>query len=226
MATRRFKAMIDIKGALGSSFKKAFSGARKDIGGVASEIRKLERRRGTINKMAMNMEKAGMATSRLRREHERLGGSIDKLRSKYTRLNTAQSFQAKGKAGLGKTRGRIAGLIGAALPIGATAASAINFEDALTDVEKNVKGIEDFGGIKKLREEIIKLSKDSQLSASEVAKLVSDAGKIGLQAKEALEYAKIVEKLSIAFEVSSDESGELFNSIKSGMGLTIPEMDK
>ncbi|BFM16259.1 hypothetical protein R50073_24420 [Maricurvus nonylphenolicus] len=97
---------------------------------------------------------------------------------------------------------------------------SIEFETAITEVDKFVKG----GHLPTLKKQILDLGKVSPLGATGIAQLVAAGGKINLPADQALEFAKVTEKLSVAFGISVDEASDSITTIRTGMNLNMAQI--
>lgn len=108
--------------------------------------------------------------------------------------------------------------------IGKTMGSAISFESAMADVRK-VVNFDAGDDIKKLSNDILKMTRILPASAEELAAIAAAGGQIGLGSKEVREFTVLVTKMKTAFEMSAEEVGESVAKIKNILGLSIKDME-
>lgn len=132
-------------------------------------------------------------------------------------------------AGFTNLGGALAGL-GGANTLRSITREAITFNDVFSDVQKNVKGLND-QNTAKVRSEILKLGGASLLGADGIARLTSEAGKLGDNVSGALEFAKVSEQIAIAFDFgtsvqAAQDAGQIVGKIRTGFNLTTGEVLK
>lgn len=140
MSTRKFRAVFDIGGGVGSSFKKAFGSSERTIDSLGKSIRKLERERKTLGKNIAMMNKLGESTDKMTRRSFDLGRQIDSLRRKQERYNKALVMGGKAQAlGSGMMRVGAAGaaaLGGAVLGASGVQDSEIRLGSVVDPIQK------------------------------------------------------------------------------------------
>ncbi|WP_257398762.1 phage tail tape measure protein [Campylobacter lari] len=102
------------------------------------------------------------------------------------------------------------GIVGKSIKVG------IDFESAIADVKK-VTELSEGHSLKDFKQDIIDLSKKLPMSAEEIAKIVSEGGKLGLASKEALEFGKTATAMGVAFEMGADEAGEAIGGLMANL---------
>ncbi|EAK0445456.1 phage tail tape measure protein [Campylobacter lari] len=102
------------------------------------------------------------------------------------------------------------GIVGKSIKVG------IDFESAMADVKK-VTELSEGHSLKNFKQDIIDLSKKLPMSAEEIAKIVSEGGKLGLASKEALEFGKTATAMGVAFEMGADEAGEAIGGLMANL---------
>lgn len=102
------------------------------------------------------------------------------------------------------------GIVGKSIKVG------IDFESAMADVKK-VTELSEGHSLKDFKQDIIDLSKKLPMSAEEIAKIVSEGGKLGLASKEALEFGKTATAMGVAFEMGADEAGEAIGGLMANL---------
>ncbi|AJC92492.1 phage tail tape measure protein, TP901 family [Campylobacter subantarcticus LMG 24377] len=102
------------------------------------------------------------------------------------------------------------GIVGKSIKVG------IDFESAMADVKK-VTELSEGHSLKDFKQDIIDLTKKLPMSAEEIAKIVSEGGKLGLASKEALEFGKTATAMGVAFEMGADEAGEAIGGLMANL---------
>jgi len=184
----------------------------------------LENENATLAKLKTKLDQAGIGTSNLERADA-------KLEARLRRITTAMRNQERASERLSSARGKLAGWMGTGVAVGAAAASFIpavkaagDFNDAMIDVGKFVDDANTPEKLAQIGEAIRDIGRNSPLGAQGVAKLVAEAGKIGLRSDDALKFAKASEIMAVGLEMTADEAGELITRIKTGMGISIDEV--
>lgn len=85
--------------------------------------------------------------------------------------------------------------------------TAIDFEKSMADVRK-VVDFETKDELKKFGDEILALTRQIPLSASELATITASGGQLGIAKENLLEFTKTAAKMGVAFDMSADEAGD------------------
>lgn len=204
-----------------SKLTRAVDAAERKVKGLEQS---LEAENATLAKLKGKLEQAGISTNSLERADA-------KLEARIRRITTAMRNQERATERFANARGKLAGWMGAGVTVGAAAASFIpavraagDFQDAMVDVGKFVDDANTPEKLAQLGDAIRDIGRNSPLGAQGVAKLVAEAGKIGLLSEEALKFAKASEVMAVGLEMTADEAGEIITRIKTGMGISIDEV--
>jgi len=125
--------------------------------------------------------------------------------------------------GLGKslTTKITAPLVGLGIAAGK---SAVDFEDAFAGVRKTVNATElEFG---ELRKGILQMSRDLPTSASDIAKIAENAGQLGIESQNILEFTKIMVMLGDTTNIVGEEAATAFARIANVMQLPQDQFDR
>lgn len=101
----------------------------------------------------------------------------------------------------------ITSLIARSAPIVLGVKTAIDFESSMADVRK-VVDFETKDELKKFGDEILALTRQIPLSASELASITASGGQLGIAKENLLEFTKTAAKMGVAFDMSADEAGD------------------
>lgn len=85
--------------------------------------------------------------------------------------------------------------------------TAIDFEKSMADVRK-VVDFETKDELKKFGGEILALTRQIPLSASELASITASGGQLGIAKENLLEFTTIAAKMGVAFDMGADEAGD------------------
>ncbi len=85
--------------------------------------------------------------------------------------------------------------------------TAIDFEKSMADVRK-VVDFETKDELKKFGDEILALTRQIPLSASELASITASGGQLGIAKENLLEFTKTAAKMGVAFDIGADEAGD------------------
>ena len=211
--------------------KQQFEKAKRQAGLLKQEHLKqtqgLHKLSASLKKAGVNTNKLDIAQRKLKTQASAATRALKREESVLRHISKLQESisgtQSKIHANLNKRdnlRGSLLDAAGLAASLALPIKAAIDFEDVMTDVTKNVANAD----FKTMRNAINDIAKQSPLGASGIGRLVSEAGKIGLASDKALEFAQISEKMAVAFELSADEAGQYITKFKASMGLSIDKI--
>jgi TP901 family phage tail tape measure protein len=133
--------------------------------------------------------------------------------------NNVQQMQAM--------QGQLLGAVGAAYALSAAirapVRAAMEFESAMADVRK-VVDFETPDGFRQMSDDIIDMTRNIPMAATEIASIVAAAGQAGMQGNELLKFAEMAAKVGVAFDVPANQAGESLAKIKTALGMTVAEV--
>ncbi len=203
---------------------------QRQLGRLAEKHRELKTEAG---KRRQSLRGMGIDTRKLADEQQRLGMAYAESSQQAKRFGEVQrrALEANARFDNMSQRAANAALIGGAVSqhgrgilsaVSSPLESAIAFEDAMADVNKFVKG----ANIEELSAQIRELGGSSPIGSVGVAALVAAGGKINLSAEESLSFAQMAEKQAVAYGISVDQAADTITTIRTGMNLTIAEMQE
>lgn len=98
--------------------------------------------------------------------------------------------------------------------------TAIDFEESMADVRK-VVDFETKDELKKFGGEILALTREIPLSASELASITASGGQLGIAKENLLEFTTIAAKMGVAFDMGADEAGDSMGKMMNIFGMDI-----
>ncbi|WP_111230722.1 phage tail tape measure protein, partial [Helicobacter valdiviensis] len=101
---------------------------------------------------------------------------------------------------------------------------SIGFESAMADVRK-VVNFDEGDNIKKISDDILKMSQTLPATAKDLAAIAAAGGQIGLGSKDVREFTNLVTKMKVAFDMSAEEVGDSVAKIKNILGLSLKDME-
>jgi TP901 family phage tail tape measure protein len=106
---------------------------------------------------------------------------------------------------------------------------AVEYETAMAKVAKVTDELRDSEGnltqeYYKLNKEILNYSADSAIAAKDIAAMVEDASKGGLPYNQLMDYVKLAERASIAFDM--EDAGGVIRTFMSSMNLNADQTEK
>ncbi|TEY02643.1 phage tail tape measure protein [Campylobacter sp. US33a] len=108
--------------------------------------------------------------------------------------------------------------------ISQTIGSSINFESAMADVKK-VVNFDEGDDIKKMSDDILKMTRVLPATAEELAAIAAAGGQIGLGSKDVREFTNLVTKMKVAFDMSAEDVGDSVAKIKNILGISLKDME-
>jgi TP901 family phage tail tape measure protein len=146
----------------------------------------------------------------------RVQGAMDRL----------QKVNERNIREMNKMRGQMldaaAGAYALARAVSAPIQSAMEFESAMADVRK-VVDFETPDAFAQMGEDIIALSKQLPMTASQIAMIAASAGQAGMAGDELLKFSEMAAKVGVAFDMSAEQSGDALAKIKTALQLSVEE---
>ncbi len=212
MATsKKLSAVIEIGGALSSSFKSMIGGARSQIGGLGSSIGQLTARQKDLNQTIRAQEKLGVAGSALRVSYAQqelvvIGSQIEAIRKRNAALAKGTERREIGSSLMMGGGVMIGGALAAGAALGKPIKLAADFETAMSGIAKQVQGARDEAGklthvYFEMGEAIKKLSRESPINQVDVANMVTSAARMGVAKEDLIDFTKTAIEMATAFEV-------------------------
>lgn len=138
----------------------------------------------------------------------RLSQQMDNTKNSQARLQSAVELQSK-FADARETAFGVASAVGSiAIAMAVPIKQAATFESKMADVKKvvNFDTPEQFAD---MRDDIINLSTELPMTAEGIADIVAAGGQSGIAREDLLAFAEDAAKMGVAFDITSDEAGEM-----------------
>ncbi|WP_032092055.1 phage tail tape measure protein [Necropsobacter rosorum] len=162
-----------------------------------------------------------------------VGGAISGINQiKNTLKSLTDSTQSIGQRMATLNQLSIAGMKSSAASLTALGGSvvalakpAIEFESAMADVKKVV----DFKtpeGFKKLSKDLLDLTHTIPMTGKELAAIAASGGQLGVAEEDITAFTTTIAKMSVAFDMSADQSGEAMAKLANVYKIPISEIGK
>ncbi|MDG7056553.1 MAG: phage tail tape measure protein [Wolbachia endosymbiont of Penenirmus auritus] len=187
-------------------------------------------KRDALHAFSEEVRKSGKNIQSLIKDQYKLGASAEKLRSQYTKLDSAIKKRDMFLGRKAHFKSQMLETAGLALTLAAPIKVAIDFESAMADVKKVVQFDKDdaihnekaaeFG--QKLKE----MSRTIPLSAAELAQIAASGGQLGINKEKLLSFTETVSKMATAFDMSAEEAGDSIAKLANVYGIEVAEMER
>ncbi len=199
---------------------------KRSVGTLGTETQRLTERQKMLGEVLANpLRMSKMRVGELKREYDRLGHTLDKLRTKQKALATVQE---KGRL-LSDQRQELKGKVMGAAAWTATAVVpiklAMDFESSMADVRKVV----DFDTpeqLKAMEQEILSMTRTIPMAAEELAQIAAAGGQLGVKRHDLGNFTETVAKMSVAFDMSAEQAGESMAKLANVYHIPIKEIGR
>lgn len=227
MANKKLNATITIGGAIASSLTGAFGTVKKGVDQIGSAIQNLERRQRTLANSIQTFGRMGKDVDGLRAKYDAVSKAIDKAKAAQDRLNRATAARQANLDKRAEYQGRLGGAVAMAASLGAPIAQAVQFENAMLGVAKQVDGARDSSG--KLTKvyfdmgrQIQQLGREIPLATNDLADMVTAGARMGVARDELIEFTRTAAKMADAFELPAGELADSMGKIAGLYKIPIP----
>lgn len=225
MADSNYAVQFTIAASLAAGFSGAFKSASGMMKGLTEESKALNEAQKKL-KAEMDAVKSAMKDYSV---------PIEEAKEKMQDLRKAQLANYKDQAvasgqGIMQGAGKVAVAAGMATMFAEPIRDAMRFESAMADVRKVVDGLDDAQAFKGMSKDILKMSTEIPMTAEAIASIVAAGGQSGIAKSELLDFAKSAAKMGIAFDITSEEAGDMMakwrTAFKMGQSDVVDLADK
>jgi TP901 family phage tail tape measure protein len=233
MSNKTLKASVVIGGTISGSFRNAMSTTKSGLKSIADEIVRVERKQRTMAEGIAVFGKQGRAVDGLRRQYAELGREADRLRAAQARLSTIQSRIDANNARRKELGGALGG---AAATFGVIAAStfspiraAVQFENAMLGVAKQVKGARDDAGnltpvYSEMARSIRRLGREIPIPTNQLAEMAAAGARMGVANRELMGFVRTSAMMADAFDMPGDAIADDMGKIVGLFAIPIPKI--
>lgn len=167
-------------------------------------------KRDTLHALSEEFKKSGKNIQSLIRDQDKLGASANRLRSQYSKLNSAIKKRDMFLGRKAHFKSQMLETAGLALTLAAPIKVAIDYESVMADIRAVMKFSKEKEandrGFMELGQGIKELSRTIPLSAAELAQITTSGARLELREKEDLiKFTEIVSKMAVNFGMSVEE---------------------
>ncbi len=191
---------------------------------AASLSLKLGTQKDRLRQVRRELESAGINTRKLANENQRLGSTLDRLNTKYSKLAQAMRAQEAVKARRADLRGQLFDAAALGTTIAAPIKVAVDFEQSVAKLGAITRA--DEASLKALEAAARKLGETTLFTASQSAEAMTFLGMAGFKTNQIL--AATPGMLNLAQAAGSDlaETADIASNILSGFSLEADQMGR
>ena len=200
----------------------SFRNAKKEAAIAKSAY---EQNKTALKEMSTSLKAAGVDTKNLTQEQNRLGQAMEILRKRQTAL---AAIENKRQANLSKRsayRSQMMDVVALGTSLYGLVKPAIAFESAMADVKK-VVNFDTPQQIKEMEHDIKQLSKRIPIAVEGLTQMIATGGQLGVPREKLAQFAEIASKMSIAFDITSEEASTSMAKLSNVLQVPIEQMTK
>lgn len=227
MSRRLFEIAFALQGRLDSSFRGAFQNADSQMNRLT---RGISDTRNSLRQLDSQYRQGGMSLTQYIAQQERLNGVLRRQQRELQaqerhqqRVNRAQAFEGRVNSVKDSARGNMMDTVAKAGIIAAPIKQAIEFESTFADVKK-VLDFDTDGEIAAMKKEIIDMTKEIPMSATEFNEIIASGGQANIAKNELTTFAKDAAKMGVAFDMTAQDSGQMMAEWRSAFGMNQDEV--
>jgi TP901 family phage tail tape measure protein len=185
------------------------------------------RKREALNKVRTEMVAAGQTSIGLAAQQIKLSGSIDRLKLKYTALD---SVIGKHKAVLAKRtelRAQIFDTIALGAAMIAPMRSAAKFETAMFDVKETLRDLPEKDATKvvnQLGASIKNLTRTLPFTADQLAIMAATGGRLGIATANLGEFIEVTAKMATVFDMTAEDASDSIAKISKAFNIPLNQI--
>ena len=184
-----------------------------------------EQNKAALKEMSTSLQAAGVDTKNLAAEQNRLGQAMEILRKRQASLT---ALETKRQANLSKRsayRSQMMDVVALGTSLYGLVKPAIAFESAMADVKK-VVNFDTPQQIKEMEHDIKQLSKRIPIAVEGLTQMIATGGQLGVPREKLAQFAEIASKMSIAFDITSEEASTSMAKLSNVLQVPIEQMTK
>lgn len=206
--------------------KRAYEGGRLEVSKLTNTYEKqrteLHALKGKLNDSGIQAHKFSEAQRQIKRDISGANAALDSQRKKLIQVNSAQANIERNKQARSELGGQFidTALKGAAIAL--PVKFAIDFESAFADVKKAVNDASP-EELKIMENRIIKEAPNLGLKSEELAAIITEGAKNGVEKDKLFDFAESAAKMKVAFDMTAEEAGNAMMKWRTTMNLTQDE---
>jgi TP901 family phage tail tape measure protein len=225
-ATAKVKELTKAKKAAEQSYKKekatlqsAEQASKRVTTSYSRQAKELGGLRKDMASAGLKMNSLGAQELKLARQTDKASQALDRQQAKLKKIQTLKGRIADRNAQKGELVGQAVGLVIKTAPLIMAGKRAVEYENTFADVKK-VVNFSDKKEEAQYRTDMMKLAGRLGVQQEGIADIVTAAGQSGIEKDQLLDFAQAATKMSVAWDVSSEEAGSTLATWRAAMGLT------
>jgi|GEM_PF-1100512 len=189
------------------------------------------KKRDALHNVRMEMVSAGQASGGLSMEQIRLGGSIERLKLKYTALNSVITEHKAILAKRSELRGQIADTLALGAAIVAPLHSAAKFETEMYNLKENLVDLpenehEATKVLDKFGTSLKNLSRTLPFTAEQLVVMAESGGHIGIATDKLGDYINTTAKMAFVYGMSAEDASDAAAKMSAAYKLPVGQLQK
>ena len=226
MARKVFEISFNIAGKVNNTFRAAFSSAARELDRLKEVSKEV---RTSLKDLEKQYKSGAISAEQYRTTHQKLTQQLEKLERTQERINRLERQQQLLRQKNSELAGQLATTTAMAAPFALAVRSAVQFEDAMLGVAKQVEGARDESGkltavYYEMAEQIKALGREIPIPTTQIAAMVEAAAKMGIPRENLIGFTREVAKMATAFEMDPDVVADQMGKIANVMQIPIEKI--
>lgn len=226
MARKVYEISFNIAGRLAGTFIGAFSSASSQMKALGNDVKQLK---SGLRSLEEEYKKSAISVQAYQAAHQRMSAQLEKTLQIQQRLSQVQQRQNELNQRADQIRSRMIDTAMLVSPFIAAVRSAMEFENAMLGVAKQVQGARDEQGrltatYYEMQKHIQLLGRELPIPTSEIARMVEAGARMNVPKEHLIDFTREVAKMSAAFEMPADQIGEMMGKIANVMQIPIEKI--
>lgn len=215
MARKVHEISFQIAGRLASTFKGAFATASSQLRTLGSNVKELKKGISTLDDQ---LKKGTISAQTYQAAHQRMTAQLEKTLQVQKQLSQVQQRQNELQQNASQMRGQIVDTAIMTSPFVVSAQAAMQFEDAMLGVARQVQGARDESGkltqvYYDMGKQIQQLGREIPLATNEIADMVTAGARMGVAREELIGFTRTAAMMATAFDAPAGELAEKMGKV-------------
>lgn len=223
MARKMFEISFNIAGRLANTFTGSFASASSQMRGLGNQAKTLKKE---LSGLEADYKKGAVAAGAYQAAHQRMTAQLEKTLQVQQKLRDVTQRQTELQNNASQVRGQMFDTAVAAAPFVASAQAAMQFEDAMLGVARQVQGARDESGkltqvYYDMGKQIQQLGREIPLATNEIADMVTAGARMGVAREELIGFTRTAAMMATAFDAPAGELAEKMGKVATNFKIPI-----
>jgi TP901 family phage tail tape measure protein len=228
MSRKVYEISFNIAGRLASTFKGAFASASSQIRNLGNDVKSLK---GGIRNLEEEYKKGAVSVQAYQAAHQRLSAQLARTLQIQQQLSQTQQRQNELHQQASQIRSQMLDTAVMATPFIASARAAMQFEDAMLGVARQVQGARDESGkltpiYYDMARQIQQLGREIPLATNEIADMVTAGARMGVARAELVKFTRTAAMMATAFDTVPGEIAESMGKVATNFKIPITQINE